>query len=262
MMKQNEMAQAERLFFQTNLSKSEIAEFLGVTRRTVHNWVNDNDWGRLKKSGEHMPAFLAENCYFVMAKLQYQILSETSAEKPINISQVNMLSKMASTIKRLNDSNSLNETIQMCAHLLDHIHEQNPVIAKVLQPHIDSYIKTKVKTASGELIKLMSSHHNNIKAQSPAEGEHRTRQQLIDEEEARLDEEDMLYWAQNPPSEEVDDKSSDPGTAPIQTESKRPLSQTQTNRTTPTNQHNNLNLSRAQRRELERKQKKNKAMCA
>ncbi len=256
------MAQAERLFFQTNLSKSEIAEFLGVTRRTVHNWANDNDWDRLKKSAEHMPAFLAENCYFVMAKLQYQILSETSAEKPINISQVNMLSKMASTIKRLNDSNSLNETIQMCAHLLDHIQEENPVIAKVLQPHIDSYIKTKVKTTSGELIKLMSSHHNSIKAQSPAEGEQRTTKQLMDEEEARLDEEDMLYWAQNPPSGVVDDKSSDPGNEPIPSGSKRPLSQTQSKTNIPSATNQYKNLSRAQRRELERKQKKNKAMVA
>ena len=213
-----------------------------------------------------MPAFLAENCYFVMAKLQMQILSETSPEKPINAAQVNMLSKLVSTIRRLSDRNSLNETIEACTHLLDYIHDQKPGIAEIIQPYIDGYIKTKVKTASSTLCNLMASHHASKKAQTPSptptNGQPLTPREQIDAEEARLDMEDMLYWAQNPPSAEEDNTPQSPE-APAKTSTIKlpvPTTQNSTNPAPTSNQFKTLN--RAQRRELERKQKKNTSIAA
>ena len=39
-MKTDQQKQAEELFFQTNLTKTEIAEAVGVSRRTIYNWIS------------------------------------------------------------------------------------------------------------------------------------------------------------------------------------------------------------------------------
>ena len=79
-MKTEQQQQAQHLYFQTDLSKSQIAETLGVSRRSLHYWIRQNDWERIKTSGQHIPSFLAENYYALIGGLMDEILLETIAD--------------------------------------------------------------------------------------------------------------------------------------------------------------------------------------
>ncbi|MCW3122613.1 MAG: hypothetical protein JWQ38_2105 [Flavipsychrobacter sp.] len=61
--------QAKNLYFQTELTKTQIATLLQVSRRSVSNWVKEGDWARLKMSAAHLPAIIAENCYHILGHL-------------------------------------------------------------------------------------------------------------------------------------------------------------------------------------------------
>lgn len=117
-MKQDQQQQAQRLYFQTDLTKTEIADALGISRRSLHYWVKDNQWDRLKKSAEHMPSLLAENCYLIMAKLQEHILSELRTMKPPTPQEINSLHKLTLTIRNLKGRSTLNETLEMSANFI------------------------------------------------------------------------------------------------------------------------------------------------
>ena len=51
-MKQEQQQQAQNLYFQTDLSKAEIASMLGISRRTLCYWVPDYNWDHIKKSAQ------------------------------------------------------------------------------------------------------------------------------------------------------------------------------------------------------------------
>ena len=60
-MKQEQQQQARKLYFQTNLNKTEIAEQLNVSRRTVYNWSVEGDWDKLRPRHATCPPSLPRN---------------------------------------------------------------------------------------------------------------------------------------------------------------------------------------------------------
>lgn len=77
-----QQAQAKRLYFQSDLSKTEIAEMLGVPRRTLHYWIREKNWDRIKRSAAHMPSLIAENVYHIMSRFTQQLLGEDRIAAP------------------------------------------------------------------------------------------------------------------------------------------------------------------------------------
>ena len=65
---------AETLFIKTNLTKTEIAQMLGISRRTVHYWAADNAWDRLKSCTDNMPSIGTENAWLLLTRYQEKLL--------------------------------------------------------------------------------------------------------------------------------------------------------------------------------------------
>ncbi len=82
--------QARNLFFQTELTKSQIATLLGISRRSLTYWIKEGSWQRLKKSAAHLPAILAENCYHLIGNLTEHYLSERRLTNPVSSKEVSM----------------------------------------------------------------------------------------------------------------------------------------------------------------------------
>lgn len=182
-MKQEQQHQAERLFFQTDLSKTQIAQTLGISRRTLHHWIRDNNWERLKACAAYVPSFISENCYHIMGQLTEHILSPERADKPVTREEVDNLHKLAITIGKLKNRSTLNESMEMFAHFSEGLNATAPALAKEVEPHIESFIASRAsfsRTAIAPQVKP-----------TPAPNKP-TAQQLTEEQ---LDLEDMLAWA-------------------------------------------------------------------
>ncbi len=184
-MKQEQQQQAQNLYFQTDLSKTEIASMLGISRRTMHYWAHDNEWDQIKKSAATMPSMLASNCYFIMAKMQEDILSEKRSDKAPTYQEVNALYKLTLTINKLQNRSPLNETLEMGTHFMEFVNQQSPEAADFIKPFIDGYITSRAKAQTKQFI--------------PAKNDRNTTTET-DEKEALLDLEDLKYWAENPAS--------------------------------------------------------------
>ena len=181
-MKQQQQQQAEHLYFQTDLSKSQIAEAIGISRSTLHCWVRENNWEHLKRSGTAMPSLIAGNCYQMMAQLSEHILSDERKKKPVTREEVDSMYKLTLTISKLKARVVLNENMETFTGFTEHLHAMSPELAEGIKPFITSYIASCAKTRTGD---LKPKRQDNTTPSSPEQ----------DQVEAMLDAEDIAAWA-------------------------------------------------------------------
>ena len=172
-MKTDQQKQAEELFFQTNLTKTEIAEAVGVSRRTIHYWVQQNHWDAIKEASTAMPTLLAGNCYLILARLQNSILSRQDA--PVTMQEVNAIYKLTTTITKLNAKGALAENLEALTHFMEFTNNFDPQLADDLQPVISAF------ATQGAAAQHRPAYTTPPSRETP--------------EERQLDEEDLAAWA-------------------------------------------------------------------
>lgn len=150
-MKNEQMQEAQRLYFQTEMSNTRIADTIGVSRRTLYYWIAENNWERLRDSASAMPALLTEKVYHIMDMLTDQILLPDRCGAPISRIEVDNIYKLSLAINRLKARNSLNENMEMFANFTDNLQLTDPALAEQLAPHIDNYITTRASLSSRRL---------------------------------------------------------------------------------------------------------------
>ncbi len=166
--------QAKELFFQTDLSKTQIANLLGISRRSLHYWVKDEHWDRLRQSATQLPALLAEKCYHIFGHLTDQYLSELRATKPISHKEADTLHKLVITINKLKNRSTLNENIETFSYFLDGLKQQSPELAQQITPYIDKYLTGRASIFTSQLAPA----HYNAQGLIPVPDTDYTEQQL------------------------------------------------------------------------------------
>lgn len=172
-MKQEQQQQAQRLYFQTDLSKTQIADSLGISRRTLHYWIKENSWERLRHSAAIMPSFIAEDCYQVMSQFTRHLLSPERADKPVTPQEATTLHKISQTISKLKDRTTLNESMDLFAHFMEDVNRKAPSLAPAIQDLITGFVTRRASSMPAYIA---------------------TEQDPI---EAQLDAEDMAAWAED-----------------------------------------------------------------
>ncbi|HWY13028.1 MAG TPA: hypothetical protein VN026_16955, partial [Bacteroidia bacterium] len=142
-MNNDKKQQAKNLFFQTELTKTQIATLLNISRRSLHYWIKDGNWDRLKTAANHLPSLLAENCYHIIGHLTEYYLSERRLTNPVSHKEADTLHKLAITIGKLKNRTTLNENMEMFAFFLDELKKKNPKMAEDIAPYVDEYITSR-----------------------------------------------------------------------------------------------------------------------
>src|ERR1700761_4721602 len=181
-MNKEQQNKAKDLFFQTDASKTEIAEALSVPRRTLHHWIRQNNWDIQKQCAGTMPVFIAENMYQVLSDYTQQFLSPERKGEPITAKEANTIYKLTLTITKLKSRVTLNETMEMFGHFVDSMNIQNPELAGKILPYIEHHL---------------SAHAGHLRQFQPTDLSTRN-QKLTPEQqqhEADLDRQDEAAWA-------------------------------------------------------------------
>jgi hypothetical protein len=172
---------AKKLYFQTDLSKTDIANALGMPRRTLHHWIKEKNWEYQKQCAGHIPVLIAENCYHILANYTEQLLSPERKDVMISYKEVNTIHKLTVTIGKLKNRATLNENMEVFSNFIDAVDGRSPEMAQAISPYINDYI------ASGAKASASVPHHFHIPS-SPEEieKERQLDMQYEIEEEATL----------------------------------------------------------------------------
>jgi hypothetical protein len=139
-MKNELKQQAKNLFFDTNLTKTEIAERLNVDRRTVRLWSQEGNWENLRRSSRHLPSMVAEKCYYLLDQYASHLLSANGTISTFSVKDAEAVSKLASTIKKLKARSSVNESMELFNFFLENVRRKNPKMAVDISPYIEEYL--------------------------------------------------------------------------------------------------------------------------
>lgn len=177
--------QAQELYAQTALTKTEIAAALGIHRNTISTWVREGDWNRLKAAGQNLPSILAENCYHIMGHLTESYLSEWRLTDPITHKEADTLYKLACTIAKLRSRTTINETMEMMSAFTHDLRKQNRKLAGQLRPYVDKYLARQAKISVASLVPgEFTAPGGRIPVETPQETEKRQAEEAADNREA------------------------------------------------------------------------------
>ena len=113
-MKTQQHDQARELYFQAGMTKTEIAEKVGVSRKTIVYWSQQGNWDKLRLSARTMPSLMAEKCYFLMDKFLVSSLQngEDVSDPKAQLHHAQAIHLLAATIKKLKNRSTLNESME------------------------------------------------------------------------------------------------------------------------------------------------------
>ena len=178
-----QQANAKSLYFQTNLSVTQIAEVLKLSRRTLHYWIRTKNWDRIKQSAAIMPTMVAESCTLMIARLSENILSEDRMMKPCTHIEANTMYKLALTAGKMRTRATLSENLEMLGFFMDHVNKQSPEMATAFVPFVESYISSR---AAININQLTPEHFNELGFIPRTEK---------DNTETKLDLQDIMEWS-------------------------------------------------------------------
>jgi DNA-binding XRE family transcriptional regulator len=142
-MKSEQHQQAKDLYFQTNLSKTEIANRIGVNRRTIMLWSHQGNWDRLKKSAQHLPSLVAEKCYYLIDHFTSHLLSTHGSMSSLTNKDAETIYRLASSIKKLKNRSTTNESMEMFNFFLEGLKKKKPEMAEELMPLVEEYMESR-----------------------------------------------------------------------------------------------------------------------
>jgi len=176
-------AQARDLFAQTDLTKTQIASILGISRTTLHGWVREGNWDRLKRSAEHLPSILAEKCYLIFGQLADNYLSERRLTNPISFKEAETLHRIMLTIQKMRNRNTVNESMEMFALFQDILKKENPGLAGEVFPYIEKHLSSRASVYTHGLLPANFTKMGRIPFDPPG-----------NIEEEQLDYKDFFDW--------------------------------------------------------------------
>lgn len=151
-MKNQKRLLAQNLFFRTGLSKTEIAEILNVSRRTIYLWSRRGDWERLRLSAQHLPSIVTEECYYILAHLTRHLLSEAREGIPATFREAETMHKIALTINKIRNRSTLNESMEFFTHFLQGLKSKDPALAERVLPHVEQHITSRRDVYIGDFL--------------------------------------------------------------------------------------------------------------
>jgi DNA-binding protein H-NS len=136
--------QARELFLQTELSNTQIADHLGVDRKTVSRWIKEEQWREMKHVATQAPAAILLELYDQLTALNRNISSRESHLRFPTKEEALIQRRMLLSIKSI-DRQHPGNYMQTYSELLEEIGEADKDLAKEIAKYADSIIKRKNK---------------------------------------------------------------------------------------------------------------------
>jgi transposase-like protein len=139
-MKQNPKATAYNLYFQTNLTQAQIAERVGVSTRTLYDWMKQGNWKTLKANSRLMPAQIVDDIYNHISHLNWKIKTRDFEDRYPSKEEAETLRKLISTIPKIKLNVSKGESAQAMINFVSWLQTRNNDAAIFISDFIDEYL--------------------------------------------------------------------------------------------------------------------------
>jgi hypothetical protein len=139
--------QARKLFFQSDLTRTQIAEITGISQRTLFDWIKEGDWLRARANAASAPALIAESYYNQLTALNKKI-ARRHGEAYATLEESTIIRRLAGTIKAVKPARNRNEAVELLAEFSRFVRRHNAAAADVLTDIMTAFLETINKPVS------------------------------------------------------------------------------------------------------------------
>lgn len=138
---------AKALYLETSHTQQEIADRVGVARRTVARWIKD-EWQGLKINYLQTREVLVRSTLMQLEQLDSAINGRDEGARYPTAKEADIRRKLTADLEALEQDASVREVINVSRGILDYVRQLNLDHAKLLSDYLDAYIKEKIKWAN------------------------------------------------------------------------------------------------------------------
>lgn len=146
-----EKARAEELFVSTDLTQDRIAQIVGVSNKTMGEWVNANDgrWKQLRAANGIKKSSIVGMLLMQMNNLLEVINARPEGERFPSSTEADTISKIAGQIERLEKKNNLSGYIQVMDEFMDFLNRRDPALVRTVAPYLLDFAKDVSQRLNG-----------------------------------------------------------------------------------------------------------------
>jgi DNA-binding XRE family transcriptional regulator len=141
---EDKKSHARGLYFQTQLSQQEIADRVGVNRKTLYLWINEEKWQEARLAAAQSPTILLHQYYQQLININEFIAARTDSPFPTP-KEADVIRKLSSVIKQLSTKVNLGTMVEVFNLFTDDFlrqgYSQQEAIA--VRKYMDDFLKRR-----------------------------------------------------------------------------------------------------------------------
>ena len=136
--------QALDLYINQSFTQQQVADAVGVCVRTIHNWVKQHAWDRLRLATHQAPALIADNFSSQLVELQNNIAAREPGKRFPTTQEMEVMRKLTVCINNTKKTVSLPQVTQMMRMFRSFVFDtRKKEFASIVADVIDSFIEAR-----------------------------------------------------------------------------------------------------------------------
>lgn len=123
-------------------TQQEIADKVGISRKTINKWIGEEKWDELRTSRAMTRTSSVNRLYHQVDDILMTIENRPMGERHATPEESQIISKLTDSIRKLEDEKGISETVQVSIKVIEFVKKFNHDKAKEIAEIFDQYIKT------------------------------------------------------------------------------------------------------------------------
>ena len=143
-MNEDKKSHARGLYFQTQLSQQEIADRVGINRKTLYLWINEEKWQEARLAAAQSPTILLHQYYQQLININEFIAARTDSPFPTP-KEADVIRKISSVIKQLSTKVNLGTMVEVFNLFTDDFLNQGHSVQEAIdvRKYMDDFLKRR-----------------------------------------------------------------------------------------------------------------------
>jgi len=137
---------AKELYIRGNNTQKDIALKVGVTEKTMSNWVNDGKWDGMRKTLLSTKQEQLNMLYEMLDLLNKEGVKSLQDNDPNTMPDADRIIKLTNSIKKLENSTGIGEMIDALTALISFVQKEDFEASKLINIWSDRFIKDRLST--------------------------------------------------------------------------------------------------------------------
>ena len=153
-MKNEQQQQARNLFFETSLTQAQIADFVGISKKTMSLWANEGKWRRLRQLATETPIVMIDEMYGEIHRINQLIKSREQGNQFATPQEADTRRKILSSIHSLKEYQSPGNHAEVLANFMQYVMDgnDNRDDAKLIAKYAENYLTGEKRMDDGDAI--------------------------------------------------------------------------------------------------------------